>query len=46
MSEQFVLDLARPEPQTFENFVAGGNREPLAAVSAVAQGDSRESGVL
>ena len=46
MSEQFVLDLARPEPPTFENFVAGGNREPLAAVSAVARGDSREGGVL
>jgi DnaA family protein len=46
MSEQFVLDLARPEPPTFDNFVAGGNREAIAALIALATGGSREHGVL
>ena len=46
MSEQFVLDLARPEPPTFDNFVAGDNREAIAALAALATGESRECGVL
>jgi DnaA family protein len=44
--EQFVLDLVRPERPGFENFVAGGNREPLAALQAMAGGRMRENGIL
>jgi DnaA family protein len=46
MSEQLILDLAQPEPPTFANFVAGANREALAALSALASGTSPETGVL
>jgi DnaA-homolog protein len=46
MNEQLILDLARPEPPTFANFVAGANREALAALAALASGTSRETGVL
>jgi len=46
MSEQLVLDLARAEPPTFANFVAGANREALAALAALAAGTSRETGIL
>ncbi len=46
MIQQFVLDLGRPDPPTFDNFVAGDNREPVAALRALADGTSRESGVL
>ena len=46
MTEQLVLELAQPEPPTFANFVAGANREALAAVSVLAAGDSRETGIL
>lgn len=46
MSEQLILDLARPEPPTFANFVAGANREAVAAIEALAGGGSREAGVL
>jgi DnaA family protein len=46
MSEQLTLDLARPEPPTFANFVAGANREALAALAALAAGRSGETGVL
>ena len=46
MSEQLILDLAQPEPPTFANFVAGANREVLAAVAGLAAGNSRENGVL
>jgi len=46
MSEQLVLDLAQPEPSTFANFVAAGNREALAALTALAAGTSHETGVL
>lgn len=46
MSEQLILDLARPEPPTFANFVAGANREAVAALEALAAGRSRETGVL
>lgn len=46
MTEQLILDLARPEPPTFANFVAGGNREALTACAALALAQSRESGIL
>ena len=46
MSEQLILDLGRPEPPTFANFVAGANREALAALSALASGELRETGIL
>ena len=46
MSEQFVLDLAQPEPPSFDNFVAGANREAMAALIALARGESRETGLL
>ena len=46
MTEQLTLDLARPEPPTFANFVAGGNREALTACAALALGQSCESGIL
>ena len=46
MIEQLILDLAQPEPPTFANFVAGANREALAALTALASGTSHETGVL
>ena len=46
MNEQLILDLAQPEPATFANFVAGANREALAALAALASGASREAGLL
>lgn len=46
MSEQLILDFARAEPPTFATFVAGANREALAALCALAAGTSRETGVL
>ena len=46
MGEQFVLELAQPEPPTFSNFVPGPNREALAALREVATGALRDSGVL
>ena len=46
MTEQYVLDFARPEPPSFDNFVVGANREPVAALVALAGGASRENGVL
>ena len=46
MTEQLILDLAQPESPTFANFVPGANREAMAALSAVAAGESRETGLL
>jgi DnaA family protein len=46
MREQLILDLAQPEPPTFANFVAGANREAMAALRALAEGTSRETGLL
>jgi len=46
MNEQLILDLAQPEPPTFANFVAGANREALAALAALASGTSRDAGLL
>jgi len=44
--EQFVLDLARPEPPSFDNFVAGDNREPIAALRALCASALPENGIL
>ena len=46
MNEQFVLDLATPEPPSFDNFVVGSNGEAVAAVRSIAAGAMREPGVL
>jgi DnaA family protein len=44
--EQFVLDLARPESPSFDNFVAGDNREPIAALRALCASALPENGIL
>ena len=44
--EQFVLDLVRADAPSFDNFVAGANRESVAALRALAAAQSRESGIL
>jgi len=44
--EQFVLELARPESPSFDNFVAGDNREPIAAVRALCASALPENGIL
>ncbi|HJU21265.1 MAG TPA: DnaA regulatory inactivator Hda [Casimicrobiaceae bacterium] len=46
VAEQLVLDLSHPEPPSFANFVASGNREAVAAIIALAGGTTRETGVL
>ena len=46
VTQQLVLDLGRPEPPSFDNFVVGSNAEPIAALAALAAGTSRENGVL
>lgn len=46
MAEQLVLDLARPEPPTFRNFVAGPNREAVAALGQLADAALPEPGIL
>lgn len=46
MAEQLVLDLARVEPPTFRNFVAGPSREAVAALGRLAEGALRETGIL
>lgn len=46
MNEQLVLDLVESEPQALSNFVAGANREALAALSALAGAQSGETGLL
>jgi DnaA family protein len=46
MGEQLILDLTQPEPPSFANFVAGANREALAALTALASGASRDVGIL
>lgn len=46
VAEQLVLDLSHPEPASFANFVAAGNREAVAALVALATGNTRETGVL
>jgi len=44
--EQFVLELARPESPSFDNFVAGENREPIAALRALCASALPENGIL
>lgn len=46
MAEQLVLALADTGPPTFANFVAGPNAETVALLARVAQGESRETGVV
>jgi len=46
VTEQLVFELAAPEPQSFANFLPGGNAEAFAAVKALAAGDAAETGVL
>jgi DnaA-homolog protein len=41
--QQLPLDLSRPEPPGFDNFIAGANAEALAAVRALAAGTLREA---
>ena len=45
-SPQLILDLARPEPPTFRNFVVGANGEALSAVRALVAGQLAQAGVL
>jgi DnaA family protein len=45
-AEQLILDLARPEAPTFANFVAGANREAVAALSSLANGTLPHPGLL
>ncbi|HKP65975.1 MAG TPA: DnaA/Hda family protein, partial [Casimicrobiaceae bacterium] len=40
------MDLARPEPPSFDNFVVGSNAEPIAALADLGAGTSRENGIL
>jgi DnaA-homolog protein len=44
--EQLVLELAAPEPPSFENFVVGPNAEVVAAVARFAAGGAAETGML
>jgi DnaA family protein len=44
--EQLVFDLAAVEPPSFQNFVAGGNAEVLAAVTRFAAGEANEVALL
>ena len=46
MGEQLILELGKPEPPTFATFVVGANREAVAALSALAEGRSAETGIL
>jgi DnaA family protein len=39
---QLLLDLARPQPQTLNNFAAGHNSELLALLTAWLQGTTAE----
>jgi len=44
--KQLIFELAAPEPPAFANFVAGENREALAALEALASGRLHETGVV
>lgn len=44
--KQLIFELAPPEPPAFANFVAGGNREAVAALVTLAAGRLRETGVV
>jgi DnaA family protein len=45
-AEQLILDFARAEAPTFANFVAGANREALAALASLANGTLAHPGLL
>jgi len=44
--EQLIFELARPEPPTFANFVAGRNGEAIQTLRAIAAGANTETGVV
>ena len=44
--KQLIFELAAPEAPAFANFVAGSNREAMAALEALASGSLREAGVV
>ena len=44
--EQLILELKKPEPPDFDNFVAGPNREVVAALRRLAAGALPETGTL
>jgi DnaA family protein len=44
--EQLVLELAAPEPASFENFLPGANAEVVAALTRCARGETPETGLL
>ena len=44
--KQLVFELAAQEPPAFANFVAGANREAMAALLRLARGDLAETGVV
>lgn len=46
MTEQLVLELAPPEPPSFDNFLPGANAEAIDALRRVAEGRSQEPGLV
>ena len=44
--EQLTLELATQEPPTFENFVAGPNREAVDALRRFAAGEVSETSIV
>jgi DnaA family protein len=44
--EQLVLELAAPEPPSFENFLSGRNAEAVAALASFGAGTAAETGLL
>ncbi len=44
--EQLIFELAVPEPPSFANFLAGPNREAVAALRSIAEGDATETGLV
>ncbi len=44
--EQLTFELAAPEAPSFANFVAGRNAEAVAALAGLADGTTRETGVV
>ena len=44
--EQLIFELATPEPPTFANFLSGPNREVLAALARIAEGEGTETGLV
>ena len=44
--EQLILELAKPEPAAFANFVIGSNREAVAALRRLASGEIGETGLV